>query len=351
MNISHFTKNPLAIAVALTLSEPPLAQATPGDFVSEIVQVNRTQGLHLDPEVDVDALGNAIIVWESQGRDDAGFDIFGQRYRAGGIQVGPPLQINSTQEGDQRNPVVAMDADGDFSVFVEQTLIGEIMFGLFPFHTIGTFFDPSGNQINRINELSIDFNFEAGRDYDVASIRPGSIAMDADGDLIAVWRSGPDRLSYAPDTRDIVAKSLQGFEKIDLKLKKKDLVDPVRRGGVIDYQLQVQNQHPTLSPTGYRTIDRAIGAASGIKLTDWIPPNTLLLSAKGKGWSCNFHVKDPQCYRNQVLLPGDRTTLNLKLRAPTYGKNVINHAEIHADQDDPNTADNWARERTLLKPH
>ena len=586
MNIQHLTKTPIAIAIALALAENPLAQATPGDFVSKRFPVTRTPDFNDQPGVATDAVGNAVIVWRREEKGGDGFVIFGQRYRAGGIRVGPEFPISSTIPGDYTAPAVAMDADGDFVVafssypdirarrfdrfgrplgddfliatpnttnpkypvidsdasggfiiawdsvnespkgftfevrvkrfspegnpiplfgqpdetefsipggsdtdvamdadgdfaitwlesevrqegnieysgrftrlqtfdrtgkatseiitlfsntypnpidpnsfirndgksriamdadgdivlvgITEDIVNNKNTFNYIPqgalFNKIGqrkrdlnlngiinvlgttpyprvdmdaegsfvllanflqnctendsscpfftaTFFDQSGNPINQVTQDQLVTQDKLGR---VSSDIGARIAMDADGDTIATWLRDLTNLSNSTVQTNVYARRLRGFEKIDLSLKKKDLADPVRRGDVIDYRLRVNNRHPRLHPTGYKSIDRAIGAASGVKLTDWIPNGAVLLSAKGSGWSCKVHGKHPQCYRNQALWPGDHATINLKLRAPKYGNKVVNHAKVGADQDDPNPNNNRAYERTFLTPH
>jgi Domain of unknown function DUF11 len=146
---------------------------------------------------------------------------------------------------------------------------------------------------------------------------------------------------------EIAARRLRGFEKIDLRVTKKDLVDPVRYGGMIHYRLQVKNLHPKLHLTQIWRIDSAIG----VKPKDWLPSGTVLLSARGNGWNCHIRTRDPHCSRTSVLRPGQQATLNLKLRAPKTGNLVLNKAGVDLDQDDPNPSNNMARERTSLKRH
>jgi hypothetical protein len=68
------------------------------------------------PSVAMDANGNFVVVWQSQGEDGSGWGVYGQRFDSSGNQVGSEFQINTTTAGDQSNPSVAMDAAGDFVV-------------------------------------------------------------------------------------------------------------------------------------------------------------------------------------------------------------------------------------------
>ena len=82
-------------------------------------QVNtETRSYQSGPSVAVDDDGDFVVVWKSenllQDGDDAG--VFGQRYDRSGVPQGGEFQVNSFTTGDQWFPDVAMDADGDFVV-------------------------------------------------------------------------------------------------------------------------------------------------------------------------------------------------------------------------------------------
>lgn len=67
------------------------------------------------PDVSMDALGNFVVVWRSQGQDaPATAGIFGQCYDASGAPLGSEFQVNTYTTSHQAYPAVAMDATGDF---------------------------------------------------------------------------------------------------------------------------------------------------------------------------------------------------------------------------------------------
>jgi len=71
------------------------------------------------PAVAVDADGDFIVVWNSNGSsdsDNSGDSIQGQRFDSNGQPVGGEFQVNSYTGDDQRRPAVATDTDGDFVV-------------------------------------------------------------------------------------------------------------------------------------------------------------------------------------------------------------------------------------------
>jgi hypothetical protein len=71
-----------------------------------------------DPRVASSGVG-FVVVWESAGQDGsepAELGVFGQRYLPAGVPLGTEFRINAYTTGDQGEPVVAMDGDGDFVV-------------------------------------------------------------------------------------------------------------------------------------------------------------------------------------------------------------------------------------------
>ncbi len=57
-----------------------------------------------------------MIVWADAAQDGSGYGVYGQRYDAAGAAQGTEFRVNTFVTGDQRYPGVAMDADGDFVV-------------------------------------------------------------------------------------------------------------------------------------------------------------------------------------------------------------------------------------------
>ncbi|MBL7153669.1 MAG: hypothetical protein ISS79_08120, partial [Phycisphaerae bacterium] len=89
-----------------------------GTPVSDAFLVNTyTDGNQSDSEVAINpTTGEFVAVWASEGQDGFGWGVYGQRFAADGTPVGDEFRVNTYTNGDQSNPVVAMDADGDFVV-------------------------------------------------------------------------------------------------------------------------------------------------------------------------------------------------------------------------------------------
>ncbi|MCA9032985.1 MAG: hypothetical protein KDA66_19355, partial [Planctomycetaceae bacterium] len=67
--------------------------------------------------VSMNSSGQFVISWQSDHQDDAnGVGIHAQRFDANGTPVGSEILVNSTTEGDQRFPSVALTEEGSFAV-------------------------------------------------------------------------------------------------------------------------------------------------------------------------------------------------------------------------------------------
>jgi hypothetical protein len=159
-------------------------------------QVNSfTTDTQKEPSVAIDADGDFVVVWESKGSagsDSSGFSIQGQRYDAGGNTVGGEFQVNTYTTGDQGGgsfaspPEVAIDADGDFVVvWVSEGSAGSDISGE---SVQGQRYDASGNPIG--SEFQVN-SYTTGYQDDV------SVAVDAGGSFVVVWRSDG---SFGSDT-------------------------------------------------------------------------------------------------------------------------------------------------------
>jgi len=91
-----------------------------GTRVGGQFQINSyTTSIQRDPTVAADAQGNFVAVWQSNGsygNDTSSYSIQAQRHDANGIRVGGQFQVNSYTTGLQFYPAVAVDAQGDFVV-------------------------------------------------------------------------------------------------------------------------------------------------------------------------------------------------------------------------------------------
>ncbi|MCX7421267.1 MAG: matrixin family metalloprotease [Planctomycetia bacterium] len=79
--------------------------------------VNQTAtGDQVDPVVSVDALGNFVIAWVEAGSDTSGSGIYARRFNADGTASMNEMLINTTTAGEQNAPALASNGIGDFVV-------------------------------------------------------------------------------------------------------------------------------------------------------------------------------------------------------------------------------------------
>ena len=79
-------------------------------------QVNTTTVDSQDnPNIAVDAQGNYVVVWQS-GDEESDSGIFAQRYDRFGNAIGGEIEVAADDTRPEFDPVVGMDAEGNFVV-------------------------------------------------------------------------------------------------------------------------------------------------------------------------------------------------------------------------------------------
>ncbi len=80
-------------------------------------QVNtHTTNKQENPAIAMDWFGNFVVVWNSYLQDGSSNGVFGQRFDPNYSPIGEEIQINTTSSGNQKEPSVAMNTDGNFLV-------------------------------------------------------------------------------------------------------------------------------------------------------------------------------------------------------------------------------------------
>jgi Ca2+-binding RTX toxin-like protein len=197
---------------------------------SEFKVSSFTTGSQRDSTVAMDADGDFVITWSSIGQDGSGYGVYAQRYNAAGVAQGGEFQVNSFTTNNQRYSTVAMDADGDFvvtwtsngqdgsgyGIYAQRySAAGIVQGGEFRVNSFTT-----GNQIASTVTMDADGDFvitwtSNGQDgsgygiyaqrYSAAGVAQGgefqvnsfttsgqllsTVAMDANGDFAVVWTS------------------------------------------------------------------------------------------------------------------------------------------------------------------
>ncbi|MGL5094222.1 MAG: hypothetical protein ACRDD1_01445, partial [Planctomycetia bacterium] len=178
----------------------------------------------------MDAAGNFVVVWYGAGADDS-YGVYARRYNAAGVAQGNEFRVNSATAGIQKNAVVAMDSDGDFVVAWQSNVLDGDGYGVYlkRFNAAGVAQDgeirvnsyTTGDQVDPVLAMDADGDFviawtssgQDGSGYGVYAQRFNSLAeaqgtefhvntsvtsslqqatdvvMDADGDFIITWQS------------------------------------------------------------------------------------------------------------------------------------------------------------------
>ena len=83
----------------------------------EILVNTYTVGNQVNPSIAMDADGDFVVVWASEGQDaDGSWGIYGQRFDSMGRKLGTEFQVNSNTVNDQVSPSIAMNSAGTFVV-------------------------------------------------------------------------------------------------------------------------------------------------------------------------------------------------------------------------------------------
>jgi hypothetical protein len=163
----------VGVTVVLVLSAMRVSKADP-EF-----QVNTyTASWQRNPSVAMDAVGNFVVAWESNGQDGSEEGVYGQRYGALGNPLGAEFQVNTYTTSWQEAPSVAMDAHGDFVIV---------------WHSWGQ----DGSEYGVYGQRYSTAGVAQGAEFPVNTSTEGrqcvpSVAMDANGNFLVVWESGSD---------------------------------------------------------------------------------------------------------------------------------------------------------------
>lgn len=80
-------------------------------------RVNTASGYNeQDPSVAMDAAGDFVITWSAYQESGSGWSVYGQRYNSSGVAQGGEFRVNTSTTGDQLHARVAMDSLGNFTV-------------------------------------------------------------------------------------------------------------------------------------------------------------------------------------------------------------------------------------------
>ena len=150
-----------------------------GKAIGNEFQVNTyTQDNQNSPVVAMDAAGDFVVAWGSNGQDGSGFGIFAKRFNASGVVQGSEFQINTYTTNDQMFPAIAMNSTGSFII---------------AWTSNGQDGDGAGIYAQRFNASAV----AQGNEFRVNSTTTStqndpSVAIDATGEFVVTWSSFSD---------------------------------------------------------------------------------------------------------------------------------------------------------------
>ncbi|MGV3526465.1 MAG: hypothetical protein ACO1RX_19765 [Candidatus Sericytochromatia bacterium] len=134
-----------------------------------------TTGLQTAPSVSMDADGDFVVAWQSNGQEASKYGVYAQRYNSLGQAQGSEFRVNTYTTNSQRNPSVSLDADGDFVVAWQSYGQDGSHYGVYAqrYDSMG---QVQGSEF-RVNTYTAD-----------RQMAP-SVSLDADGDFVVTWES------------------------------------------------------------------------------------------------------------------------------------------------------------------
>jgi hypothetical protein len=143
---------------------------------SEFLVNTFTTGNQLQPSVAMDSNGDFIITWTSTGdQDGSGYGIYAQRYNSAGQAQGSEFRVNTHTSDNQDHQSVAMDSAGDFVISWMSYNQDGYLKGVFA-QRYGSTGSPNGTEF-QVNTYTSSFQTNP------------AVAMDSDGDFVVIWQS------------------------------------------------------------------------------------------------------------------------------------------------------------------
>jgi acetyltransferase-like isoleucine patch superfamily enzyme len=150
-------------------------QAFDGDGSPVTEEVVVAQGA-FDPAISSRAAGDFVVLWSQNPRTSGASQIFGQRFDRNGVPLSESFQVNDTTTSVQRDPSVAIAADGSFAAAWSKAEASGSVLGI-----LARRFDSHGNP------LSPELLVASGAPV----IRPPEVTIVPDGGFVVAWSEGP----------------------------------------------------------------------------------------------------------------------------------------------------------------
>jgi hypothetical protein len=156
-----------------------------------------TAGDQTYASVAMNASGEFVIAWSSNGQDGDGWGIYAQRYNADGTASGSEFRVNTTTAGDQVSPSVALDTNGNFIITWSSNGQDGDGWGIY-----GQQFDATGASIG--NEFRLNTSTAGDQQY-------ATVAMDSTGNAVAVWSDSTTSLTAGVNGQRLLLNGASGL--------------------------------------------------------------------------------------------------------------------------------------------
>jgi len=135
-------------------------------------------GGQTQPVIAMDAAGDFAVAWDSYAQDGSGYGVYARRYSVVGFPQADEFRVNTYTTGRQENPAVAMDSSGDFVIAWTSYYQAGANRDIYAqrYDTAGA---PQGSEY-RVNDNTSGFQFDP------------AIAMNSAGDFVVAWTVFPN---------------------------------------------------------------------------------------------------------------------------------------------------------------
>jgi len=154
-----------------------------------------TADAQANPAVAMDNDGDFVITWQSYLQDGSGYGVFARRYNSAGSPLGGEFRPNQYTTGQQREPAIALDMNGDFIIAWESFAQDGSGTGIY-----------AREYANNGNALAPEFLVNSTT---TADQRTPTIAIAANGNFVVSWSSfGQEPNSYGIYARRFLANGI-----------------------------------------------------------------------------------------------------------------------------------------------
>ncbi|MCU0876870.1 MAG: GEVED domain-containing protein [Pirellulaceae bacterium] len=150
------------------------------------------------PDLAMDTAGNVVFVWQAEGQQGSGSDVYTRRMTAAGSLLGADALVNTTKTRPQRLPSVAMDGAGNYLVSWQSQHQDGYSWGIYR-----QAFDSSGTRVGE--EVIVNHRVEGPQ-------TAPTVASNTSGDAIVAWlgNSATHQPSVFAHRFDLPATEVEG---------------------------------------------------------------------------------------------------------------------------------------------